>query len=197
MELAVDYGSEFVELDRVEETPKEGYSLTSTGGAPGGVLHASTRQGGVVVVPLPPPKPPEDAMGSPLSEGSSDPWRGTGCTGQASTPAVEDPLPPGGRPRALSTTVEEGKEGTPGHDVSLPDSEKEVDHPPTTAPSPGAPMGAIRKKVRLVASPYPWWEHKRTTHLGYKQLGGGAPTRRPSAAPGAGGSSPPPAPASG
>ena len=45
MELDVDYGTEFVEADRVEKTPDVGYFPTRTGGTPGGVPRTMTRQG--------------------------------------------------------------------------------------------------------------------------------------------------------
>ena len=46
MELDVDYGTEFVEADRVEKTPDVGYFLTRTGGTPGGVPRTMPLQRG-------------------------------------------------------------------------------------------------------------------------------------------------------
>ena len=100
--------------NRVERTPDVRYFPTSTGGTPRRVPQNMNLQGGNVYggddsddddqPPAPqrgpvmvPPPPPEDDIRYPPSEVSSSPWRGTGCTGRASTPTMEEPLPPGDR----------------------------------------------------------------------------------------------------
>ena len=220
MELDVDYGTEFVEADKVEKTSDVGHFPTRSGGSTGGVPHTMPLQGGSryegddsdndsddddqplapqrgpVMVPPPPPEPPEDDRPYPPSEVSSSPWRGAGFQGRASTPAVEAPAPPGDLPSLPLTPVEEVEEREdriPGHDVSLPESEDEdADQPPSTvrAPSLEVPRERVWKNVRFGNSPYPLRERKRPAHLEDKYLDGGAQTRGPPAAPDAGGSDP-------